>query len=527
MQEPAVADDLVLAIDVGTTNSKTLLLDSRGEILAKKTMDYPLLIPRVGWAEQDPETWWAAVRSSIQHLVADRQKNEIRAIGLSGQMHGLVALDKSRNVLRPAMLWNDQRAEANCQDIYQLVGGREELLSFTNNPMLPGYTAGKILWLRDNEPEVFDKIDKVLLPKDFIRYKLTGTLGTDFSDASGTGLFDVRHRVWSAELLSILGIPAEWLVSCCQATEVVGTVSRLAARELGLSEKTRVIAGGGDAVVQTLGAGAAADDEMLAVIGTGGNITLSMPVCPENPSSTTQVFCHVLPEKWVAMGVTLNAGNSLKWFLEALGTAEKNQAKAAGGNAFELLAREAEKAGPSAGGLFFLPYLQGERSPHTDPHARGCFIGLNLRSGKADIVRSIMEGVAFSLYDVFLHIGSGEKNQRKVILSGGGAESRLWRKIMANIFAAEVVTRDNSQDASAFGAGLLAGVGAGLWKDLGEAAEGIKAYGREMPDPENTAVYAKAFDIYRELYARLAPTFREIATLDRGKIRGDYCASGA
>ncbi|OHD74580.1 MAG: xylulokinase [Spirochaetes bacterium RBG_16_67_19] len=518
---------MVLAIDVGTTNSKTLLLDCRGRILAKRIIDYPFSIPEVGWAEQDPEIWWAAVKSSIQHLVADRQKNDIRAIGLSGQMHGLVALDKDRKVLRPAMLWNDQRAGRHCQDIYRLVGGREKLLSLTNNPMLPGYTGGKILWLRDNEPAVFAKIDKVLLPKDFIRYKLTETLGTDFSDASGTGLFDVRHRAWSGELLSILGIPAEWLVSCCQATEVVGTVSRLAAQDLGLSENTRVIAGGGDAVVQTIGAGAAAEDEMLAVIGTGGNITLSMPVCPRNPDSTTQVFCHVLPEKWVAMGVTLNAGNSLKWFLEALGAEEKAQAMAAAGNAFELLAREAEKSSPSAGGLFFLPYLQGERSPHTDPHARGCFIGLNLRSGKADIVRSIMEGVVFSLYDVFLHIGSREKGQRKVILSGGGAESRLWRKIMADVFAAEVVTRDNSQDASALGAGLLAGVGVGLWKDVSEAAEGIKACGKEMPDLETTAVYAKAFDIYRELYARLAPAFRHIATLDRGKIRGDRCASGA
>jgi xylulokinase len=418
-------------------------------------------------------------------------------------------------------LWNDQRAEAHCQAIYHLVGGRQKLLSFTNNPMLPGYTAGKILWLRDNEPEVFGKIDKVLLPKDFIRYKLTGTLGTDFSDASGTGLFDVRRRVWSAKLLSILGIPAEWLVPCHQATDVVGIVSRKVAQELGLSENTRVVAGGGDAVVQTIGAGAAADDELLAVIGTGGNITLSLPHCPQNLHSTAQVFCHVLPEKWVAMGVTLNAGNSLKWFLQALGTEEKNQALATGSSAYELLSLEAERSSPSAGGLFFLPYLQGERSPHTDPHARGCFIGLNLRSGKADIIRSIMEGVAFSLYDVFLNIGSHEKGRRKVIMSGGGAESRLWRRIMADIFAAEVVTRDNSQDASAFGAGLLAGVGAGLWKDVGEPTEGIKASGKELPNPEANALYAKAFETYRQLYSRLAPTFKEIAAI------GGSCASGA
>jgi xylulokinase len=516
-----VADRMVLAIDVGTTNSKALLLDGAGRILAKNTLEYPLLIPKVGWAEQEPETWWAAVKRSIQQLAAGRQKSDIQAIGLSGQMHGLVTLNKHRNVLRPAMLWNDQRAGAHCQEIYRLVGGRERLLALTDNSMLPGYTAGKILWLRDNEQEMFEKIDKVLLPKDFIRFKLTGTLGTDYSDASGTGLFDVRHRVWSEQLLSILGIPADWLVPCNQATEVVGTISRQIAQELGLSEKTKVIAGGGDAVMQTVGAGAAANDEMLAVIGTGGNVTLSLPDCPQNPHSTSQVFCHVLPEKWVAMGVTLNAGNSLKWFLQTLGTEEKNKAAATAGNAYTLLSQEAERSRPSSDGLFFLPYLQGERSPHTDPHARGCFIGLNLRSGKAEIIRSIMEGVAFSLYDVFLNIGAREKGPRRIVLSGGGAESKLWRKIVADVFAAEVVTRDNSQDASAFGAGLLAGIGIGLWKDPGEVAAGMSTGDKERPDMENVALYAKAFAIYRELYLRLAPSFRKIAEI------GGCHASGA
>jgi len=508
-----VREELVLAIDIGTTNCKTMLIDPTCKVVAKESTEYPLSSPKMGWAEQDPNMWWEAVRRSVAALISGREKESIVAVGLSGQMHGLVALDKGGEVIRPAILWNDQRAEPECREIYDLAGGRERLLDYTNNAMLPGYTGGKLLWMRRNEHDLYKRIDKILLPKDYIRYRLTGVLATDVSDASGTGLFDVRKRTWSRELLGILQLPAEWIVPSYESTEVLGTISGIAARDLGLSTATRVVAGGGDAVMQTIGSGAIDDTEVLAVIGTGGNITISNRTCPANTHASAQVFCHVLPDRWVSMGVTLNAGNCLRWFRDVLGDAESAIAAREATSAYEILGREAEVSGPGAGGLIFLPYLQGERSPHTDSDARGCLVGMNLRSGKADVIRAVMEGVALSMYDVLNSIWTEGRRFRKVVLSGGGAKSKLWRQIMADVFRTEVVTRENGEDASAIGAGVIAGIAAGLWKNTSDATAGLRECSSNCPDEKVAELYGGIYDIYRGLYPSLSPSFKEMRRL--------------
>ena len=506
-------EGFVLAIDIGTTNCKTMLMDARCKVVARASTEYPLSSPRMGWAEQDPAMWWEAIRRSVVALLSGREREAIVAVGLSGQMHGLVTLDKGGNVIRPAILWNDQRAEAECRRIYDLVGGREKLLEYTNNAMLPGYTGGKLLWMRKNEPDLYERIDKIVLPKDYIRYRLTGVLATDVSDASGTGLFDVRTRRWSSELLEILQLPAESIVPSYESAEVLGTVSAIAARDLGLSTATHVIAGGGDAVMQTVGSGAVDDTEVLCVIGTGGNVTISTHACPENTHASAQVFCHVLPNQWVSMGVTLNAGNCLRWFRDVLGNSESATAERTARSAYEILSREAESSGPGAGGLIFLPYLQGERSPHTDSDARGCLIGMNLKSRKADMVRAVMEGVALSMFDVLNSIWTDGTRYRKVILSGGGAKSALWRQIMADVFRTEVVTRENGEDASAIGAGVIAGIAAGLWKDSSAATAGLRECSHNSPDEKAAEIYGGIYDVYRRLYPSLSPRFKEMRRL--------------
>lgn len=499
---------LVLSIDLGTTNCKVVVLDPSCKIVESARLQYPISLPRQGWAEQDPETWWKAVSEGVRAVASRIDRGSVKAIGLSGQMHGLVALDGAGTVLRPAILWNDQRAESQCEDIYTTVGGREALAALTNNAMLPCYVGGKLLWLRESEPDVFAQMKSILLPKDYILFRLSGERSTDLSDASGTGLFDVRARTWSRELLDTLGIPSGILPTCLASHQVAGRLRPKVADELGLMTGTPIVAGGGDAVMATVGANALTEKDVLVVIGTGGNVTTTVDTCPTLPGPSTQVFCHVLPEKWVAYGVTLNAGNALKWYRD-LSPREGHLSR--GIDSYAELSERAAGSAPGAGGLMFLPYLQGECCPHTDPNARACLLGLHLRTREPDIVRSIMEGVALSLFDVFNVFAQRDVPRARVVLSGGGAKSIVWRQILADTFDCEVVTREFGEDASALGAGIVAGVSVGMWGSAEEASARIPEKSSLQPDRRNSTLYRERFQIYRSLYPGLTRFFDAMA----------------
>ena len=500
----------LLAIDIGTTNCKTLVVDDHLNTVDKVVVEYAVSTPHPGWAEQHPNDWWDAVRRSIRQIVANVGADAIQAIGLSGQMHGLVLLDGDGAVLRPAILWNDQRSFKECDDVYDAVGGKSELLSHTNNPMLPGYTGGKILWVRRHEPEIYAQIATVLLPKDFIRYKLTGLLGTDVSDASGTGLFDVQNRRWASQLITGLDIPESWLPHVHESSDVVGTVTQAVAAETGLKAGTPVVAGGGDAVMQTVGAGAVDDRVALIVIGTGGNVTVTVSTCVDNPDARLQVFCHVIPNRWTAMGVTLTAGSSLKWYRDTLGGFERAVAHEIGSDPYDLLSAEAARSPLGARGLVFLPYLQGERCPHTDVNARGVFVGLSVSTTRGDIVRSIMEGVTLSLRDVLALLFDLGVAPERIHSSGGGSASPLWRQIQADVFDRPVSTLDHSEDASAIGAAIVAGMSQGCWSSIDSAVQLIATRTVNQPIPSQAERYAALFQIYRALYPALQTSFVDL-----------------
>jgi xylulokinase len=426
-------------------------------------------------------------------------------------MHGLVVLNDGGEVLRPAILWNDQRSFAQCEAIYEAAGGRDGLLSHTNNAMLPGYTGSKILWVRDNEPDIYRQIARFLLPKDYLRYRLTGEYATDVSDASGTGLFDVRERRWALDLIDELGIPHGWFPESHESSDIVGSVTHQIATGLGLQAGTPVIAGGGDAVMQTVGGGAIRSDTALVVTGTAGNVTVSVPRAIENPGGSLQVFCHVIPEQWAAMGVTLTAGSSLKWYRDTLGGPEVALGQEQGRDPYDILGKEASNSPPGSHGLIFLPYLQGERSPHVDVNARGAFLGLGLHTRKSDLIRSIMEGVTFSLRDVLALIEAAGFHPSVINSSGGGSSSPVWRQIQADVFNRDVTTLDYSEDAGAIGAGIVAGVQMGFWPAVDNAVSLIQARTVDRPNPVHAATYDRLFRVYQGLYPALKPTFDELA----------------
>ena len=509
-----MARQSILGIDIGTSGCKSLLIDEGGRVVARALKEYHLSIPKPGWSEQNPEDWWRAAKITIKQLLKGlRSAGDIKAIGLSGQMHGLVALDKDSRVLRPSILWNDQRTEKQCQEIHDKVGGVDSLLRFTNNRMLPGYTGGKILWVRENEPHLYEKIRKILNPKDYIRFRLTGELATEVSDASGTGLFNVSERGWSYPLLEILDIPKDWLPRCYESSEVSGRVVSRIAKELGLPADLPVVGGGGDAVVQTTGTGIVGPGILGTTIGTAGNITMALDRCIENPEGKLQVFCNNMPKKWHTMGVTLAAGGSLRWFRDALGEAELEISERTGKDVYAILSREASKAGPGCEGLIFLPYLIGERCPHADPHAKGAFIGLTLRHMKHHLIRSILEGVIFSLKDVTEVIRAMGFPITQIRTSGGGALSRLWRQIHADVFNREVVTMSNSAEGGAYGTALVAGVGVGIWGSIEEAVKVLKIQTRNIPIPENSIVYNRLFPIYQGAYRVLKGKFDQLSEI--------------
>ena len=512
-----MTEKYLIGIDIGTTGCKSVVVDYEGNIAGSTFSGYPLVTPRPGWAEQDPAQWWIGVRLSLAELLKNSgiTPHDIAAVGLSGQMHGLVALDSDFRVLRPAILWNDQRAETQCDFIHEKVGGVQQLLRLTNNRMLPGYTGGKILWMRENEPELYEKTRYVLNPKDYIRYLLTGEIATEVSDASGTGLFDVKQRRWSDTLLELLDIPKERLPQCFESTEITGKITREASEQTGLVESTPVVGGGGDAVIQTTGMGIVGPGVLGIILGSGGVVAVALTSFHENTDGRLQIFCNNERELWHVMGVTLAAGGSLRWYRDTLSEAQKEKASQEGRDVYEVLDELAAAAPAGSRGLLFLPYLIGERCPHVDPRARGAFIGIGLHHGRSELTRSILEGVSFSLLDVFGLLRPMMGRIEEIRISGGGSVSQLWRQIIADVFQQPVAVVRGSREGGAFGAALVAGVGIGIWSNLEEATHVLRIENRNEPNRNAKDIYEKLYEVYHGLYNALKPAHDSLSSTEK------------
>ncbi len=499
----------LIGIDVGTSGVKVLALASDGAIIRSAIEAYPLYTPKAGWTEQDPADWWTGTKKALKQVLEHCREYEVAAVGLSGQMHGMVALDADMQVVRKAILWNDQRTDQQCREITELAGGEAGLLALTNNQMLTGYTGGKIRWLQQNEPELYEQTRWILNPKDYIRWLLSGERLTEVSDASGTGLYDVKNNQWSLELLEKLDIDPDMLPPVVESTAAAGTVSEKAAAETELRPGTLISGGGGDAVISTTGLGLVRPGRIGVTLGTSGVVAMGLPEFMPNPEGSLQVFRGNAPDTFTAMGVTLAAAGSYEWFRNALGQHERAQAKEQGKSAFYLLDQAAAKTPAGADDMIFLPYLTGERCPVFDPNARGAFIGLTGLHEKGHFSRAVLEGVAYSLRQVFeLIVGANRSwiEAKEVVLAGGGAVSPVWRQIFADVFQLPVHTVYGSAEGGSFGAALVAGVTAGIWKDLNDAVKLVKPETETLPDPENKEVYDKLYTRYKKLYGALKLT---------------------
>ena len=459
-----MSQDALVGLDVGTTGVKAVAISPDGRMLASASAEYALSTPRPGWAEQDPEDWWRAAQACLARMPDG-------PVGLSGQMHGLVVLDAEDRVLRPAILWNDQRTAAECEEIESRVG-LERLIELTGNRALTGFTAPKLLWLRNHEPETYARIRHVLLPKDYVRLRLTGEHAIDAADASGTLLFDVAGRRWSNEVCEALDVPLDWLPPVHESTE---------------------IAGAGDQAAAALGVGIASPGPVSVVLGTSGVVFAVLPSYAPDPLARVHVFCHAVPGTWHAMGVMLSAAGSLAWLRHAVGAT------------FSVLDGEAASWAPGTEGLLFAPYLAGERTPHADPNARGAFTGLSLRHDRGALARATLEGVAYGLRDSLELLRDLGVRPEVGRASGGGAKSDLWLEIVASVLGLPL-ERTESEEGSAFGAALLAGVRAGVFRDAADAvARCVRVRDRVEPDPEWSAAYEQGYDRYRLLYPTLRP----------------------
>ena len=500
----------LLGIDIGTSGAKVIAIDEGGRLVATAGREYPLLTPRPLWAEQHPETWWEAVVACTREVLQTVPAEEIAGIGLSGQMHGLVALDDAGEVLRPAILWCDQRTQQQCDFITEVVG-RETLVRETCNPVLTGFTAPKIMWVREHEPEVYERARMFLLPKDYIRWRLTGAYATEVSDASGTSLLNVPQRRWSDEVLGALGIPREHLPAVFESPHVSANVDRQGAQATGLLHGTPVVGGGGDQAAGAVGNGIVQSGVISVTTGTSGVVFAfaDQPVVDEKLRVHT--FCHAVPGKWHVMGVMLAAGGSLQWYRDALGEEEKVVAARMNSDPYELITRQAATIAPGCEGLLFLPYLSGERTPHPDPLARGAFIGLTLRHTRCHMARAIMEGVAFGLRDSLEILKKLDVSIGNVRASGGGARSEVWRQIQADVFGLPLSTISVDQG-PALGAALLAGVGVGIYGSVEEACSTvIKVQGTTSVLEENTVLYESLYHLYRQGYPTLQGTFAALS----------------
>jgi xylulokinase len=488
----------VLGIDTSTTATKAVLVAGTGAVAGIGTSSYDVSVPRPLWSEQDPELWWTATGEAIRSVLASTgaPPESIGAVGLTGQMHGLVLLDAGDRVLRPAILWNDQRTQAECDAIRAAVGP-ERLIAVTGNDALTGFTAPKLVWVRDHEPDVWRRAAHVLLPKDFLRLRLTGEHAMDKADGSGTILFDLAARDWSSEVLDALRIRRAWLPPTFEGPVVTGRVSDAAAAATGLRAGTPVVAGGGDQAANAVGVGVVDPGSVALSLGTSGVVFAATDRPIIEPRGLVHAFCHAVPGRWHLMSVMLSAAGSLRWFRDTL----------APGVAFGDLAAEAGDVPPGSDGLLFLPYLSGERSPHPDPLARGAFVGLTTRHERRHLTRAVLEGVAFGLRDgLDLMTEAGMPAPTTIRASGGGIASPVWRQILADVLETDIATVSTTEGA-AYGAGLLAAVGAG-W--FGDAQAGIDAWVQPTVTASpgaDAAAYREGHARYRALYPALAPTF--------------------
>ncbi|MDE2125824.1 MAG: xylulokinase [Armatimonadetes bacterium] len=504
--------DYLLGIDLGTSGVKALLIRPDGSAVASASSAYQLYSPQPLWSEQEPEDWWDGVCHAVGGVIAQAgiQAREIRAIGLSGQMHGSVFLDEHGNPLRRALLWNDQRTQAECDWITETVG-HQRVVEWLSNPVLTGFTAPKAIWLRRNEPQVWVRVKRLLLPKDFIRLRLTGEYATEVSDASGTAMFNVRKRAWALELLDAIDIPADWLPPALESPEVSGRVTEAAAAATGLAPGTPVVGGAGDQAAGAVGNGIVEPGIVSSTVGTSGVVFAYAAEPAVDPALRLHTFCHAVPGAWHIMGVMLSAGGSLQWYRDTFCAAERSVADAIGTDPYELLSREAERAPVGAEGLIFLPYLTGERAPWPDPLARGVLFGITRRTDRSHAARAIMEGVAFGMADSVQIMQEMNVPMGEVRASGGGARSPFWRQIHADITGLDHVTI-NTDEGPAFGVALLAGVGAGIYGSVQEACRStIRVETRTKPAPPANARYRELHAIYQGLYRHLKEDFVRVS----------------
>lgn len=506
--------DYLLGIDLGTSGTKTVLFDSTGTVIASRVAEYPLHQPRNGWAEQDPHDWWHAVQETVQAVLRESgiAPDEIRGVGLSGQMHGLVLLDTQGHVIRRAILWCDGRTQAECDEITRRVGA-EKLLSITANPALPGFTAGKILWVRKHEPEIWAKCRHILLPKDYIRYKLIGEFATEVSDASGMNLLDVSNRCWSNEMLSALDISPNLLGQMYESCDATGVVTAAAAEATGLAAGTIVAGGAGDNAAAAVGTGVVEEGQAFTTLGTSGVIFAHAERVTIDPHGRVHTFCSAVPGAWTVMSCTLAAGLSLQWFRNQLCTAEREVAAAMGSDPYDLMIAQAARSPIGANRLIYLPYLMGERSPLLDADARGAFIGISAMHTKSDLIRAVLEGVTYAqrqCLDVFREMGVPIGD---MAACGGGGRSPLWRQMLSDVYGCPVKTIA-SAEGPALGAAILAGVSAGIYPTVGEGCRAaVKAGTRQQPDPEAGKAYEPFYRLYQGLYPALKNTYRALAAL--------------
>jgi xylulokinase len=493
----------VLGIDVSTTATKAILIDEGGMVAGIGSSQYGYAVPALGWSEQDPNLWWDGARIAIRAALASAGigGGDVGAIGLAGQMHGAVLLDDADRPLRPAILWNDQRTAGECDEIRHRIGARR-LIEITGNDALTGFTAPKLLWVHRNEPDVWRRISHILLPKDFVRHRLTGDHAVDRADGAGTLLFDLAARDWSDEVVGALEIDPRWLPRTFEGPEVTGVVSRAGAEGTGLVAGTPVVAGGGDQAATAVGVGAIDPGIVALSLGTSGVIFAATGRPLVEPEGRVHAFCHAVPQRWHLMSVMLSAAGSLRWFREAL----------APGVTYAELSEEAGRAPAGSEGLWFLPYLTGERSPHPDPLARGAFVGLTVTHDRRHLARAVLEGVAYGLRDgLDQMVATGIERPTRIRASGGGIASGLWRQILADVLGAEIATVSTSEGA-AFGAGLLAAVGTGWFGSVAQAAEWAVELTVVAEPGADASAYADGLTAYRALYPALAPGFRAAST---------------
>jgi len=494
----------VLGIDVGTGGTRAVLAGPNGKIVSSATCEHgPFASPRIGWAEQEPQDWYQATGSAIRQAITMGAINpsDISAVGLAGQMHGAVLLGADDEVLRPALIWCDQRTQAQCDWLNTKVGERQ-VIELTCNPALTNFTLTKLLWVRDNEPEVWKRFRRVLLPKDYVRFRLTGEHAMDVADASGTLMLDVAHRRWSEEMMTAAGLPMSCLPKLYESPEICGRISEAGAAHTGLKTGTPVVAGAGDQAAGAVGMGIVRAGTVSATIGTSGVVFAATESPAMDPKGRVHTFCHAVPGRWHVMGVTQAAGLSLRWFRDLLRGTSANLS-------YDDLTREAATVPPGSGGVLWSPYLMGERTPHLDPNARATFTGLSASHNRAHLTRALLEGVAFSLKDTFSLFDEMRVPVRNVRLGGGGARSSLWRQIQADVYAHEVEILA-AEEGAAYGAALLAGVGAKFWKSVDKACDAvIEVQQRVHPDPAAVKTLTIQYEDFRKLYPALKPLFAQ------------------